>query len=341
MVKKLRLSWTRASGTLPNWRFVNSALSWERQKGDMQGPLGQLDSHQNEIIVLRFILLQLKTFHKNRRKSRKVWRSIYWTSNCTLVMGGPQSCMKLSRLIGSGMLQPFNSDMKWWQGLNIQVTRTWVARIRSMRTAPRMPKLQCCCRWHWHCTGQQVWGSLWAGAQGWLGQPRLPRANQAWGRRAGRKTRQASTPRCYLTCYTHLLKLCPIPTIFILFFICRRLSKCSHKKLPELMTRAFLNTLPPILTSVCAACQIDFKAQLHLNVFRLSSCIEVDGLAWEVLSVQTPTSNTHTHNLLFPMSMSQCPLPNSQCLILNSQCPMTKSQCQIPKNQFPMTSPHW
>ena len=120
----------------------------------------------------------------------------------------------------------------------------------------------------------------------------------------------------------------------------RRLSKCSHKKLPELMTRAFLNTLPPILTSVCAACQIDFKAQLHLNVFRLSSCIEVDGLAWEVLSVQTPTSNTHTHNLLFPMSMSQCPLPNSQYPILNSQCPMTKSQCQIPNNQFPMTSPH-
>ena len=120
----------------------------------------------------------------------------------------------------------------------------------------------------------------------------------------------------------------------------RRLSKCSHKKLPELMTRAFLNTLPPILTSVCAACQIDFKARLHLNVFRLSSCIEVDGLAWEVLSVQTPTSNTHTHNLLFPMPMSQCPLPNSQYPILNSQCPMTKSQCQIPNNQFPMTSPH-
>ena len=116
-------------------------------------------------------------------------------------------------LIDNGMLQPFNSDMRWWQGLNIQVTRTWVARIRSMRTGPGMPKL------HWYSV---VWWAVLTSMRfslSWcLGLVRAtsPACGESSmrGRRRGRKTRQASTPPCYLTCNNHLLKLCPIPTIF-------------------------------------------------------------------------------------------------------------------------------
>ena len=126
-------------------RFVNSAFKGEQQKGDMQGPLGQLDSQQNEII-LPFACCSWKSFTKLQNISRRIYWSCWkFSGDLKLYVGygWPHSCMKLSRLIGSAMLQPFNSDMKWWQGLNIQVTRTWVARIRSMRTAPRMPKLHC------------------------------------------------------------------------------------------------------------------------------------------------------------------------------------------------------
>ena len=118
-----------------------------------------------------------------------------------------------------------------------------------MRTGPGMPKL------HWYSV---VWWAVLTSMRfslSWcLGlvratSPACGESSKRRGRRRGRrgrKTRQASTPPCYLTCNNHLLKLCPIPTIFILI-VDKRLSspKVFKKKLPALMPKQSPLKHPP------------------------------------------------------------------------------------------------
>ena len=68
----------RWSGSLDQTkvRELNVQRGEERQKDDMQGPLGQLDSHENEITILLFIL-QLLSLSKNCSKSRKLFEETF------------------------------------------------------------------------------------------------------------------------------------------------------------------------------------------------------------------------------------------------------------------------
>ena len=204
MVKKLRLSWTRATGTLrPNegsWTQRSTEggatkrrharptwTAWFAWEWNHRPPY-----HSSLTVVAK----ALQEIHKHLKKH--LARYSLASLNCRLdVWVAHSSVWSSLGLIDNGMLQPFNSDMRWWQGLNIQVTRTWVARIRSMRTGPGMPKL------HWYSV---VWWAVLTSMRfslSWcLGLVRAtsPACGESSmrGRRRGRKTRQASTPLSHL-----------------------------------------------------------------------------------------------------------------------------------------------
>ena len=121
VVKKLRLSWTRAGevGFSTKGRFVNSTFNGEeRQKDDMQGPLGRLDSHENEITIL-LLILQLLSLSNDCSKSRNMFEETFtgFLNLCYVSYGWVgHSCMKLSWSIGNAMLHCYNHLIQTWNG---------------------------------------------------------------------------------------------------------------------------------------------------------------------------------------------------------------------------------
>ena len=122
VVKKLRLSWTRAlpSGILNQRkvRELNVQRREERQKDDMQGPLGRLDSHENEITIL-LLILQLLSLSNDCSKSRNMFEETFtgFLNLCYVSYGWVgHSCMKLSWSIGNAMLHCYNHLIQTWNG---------------------------------------------------------------------------------------------------------------------------------------------------------------------------------------------------------------------------------